>query len=63
MAGTYEGEKLQQVIKLKESKNDTKQLFNLISNITMSKTANPMLEGKLDEQLAEEFDSFFFSQE
>ena len=37
--------------KIIESKNDTKQLFNLI-NITMSKRANPMPEGKMDAQLA-----------
>ena len=42
-----------------ESKNDTKQLFHLINNTTMSKTANPMPEGKMGAQLAEEFASFF----
>ena len=45
--------------KINESRNDTKQLFHLINNITMSKTPNPMPEGKMDAQLAEEFASFF----
>ena len=45
--------------KIRKNKNDTKQLFNLINNITMSKAANPMPEGKMDAQLAEKFDSFF----
>ena len=45
--------------KINESKNDTKQLFHLVNNITMSKTPNPMPEGKMDAQLAEEFASFF----
>ena len=45
--------------KIDESKNDTKQLFHLINNITMSKIANPMPEGKMDAQLAKEFASFF----
>ena len=45
--------------KITESKNDTKQLFNIINNITVSKTANPMTEVKMDAQLAEEFASFF----
>ena len=44
---------------MNKSKNDTKQLFNLINNITMSKTASPMPEGKMDAQLGEEFASFF----
>ena len=45
--------------KIIESKNDTKQLFHLVNNITMSKTPNPMPEGKMNAQLAGEFTSFF----
>ena len=45
--------------KINDSKNDTKQLFHLVSNITMNETPNPMLKGKIDTQLAEEFTSFF----
>ena len=45
--------------KINERRNNTKQLFHLINNITMSKTAKPMPEGKMDAQLAEEFASFF----
>ena len=41
--------------KVDESNTDTKQLFHLINNITMSKTANPMPEGKIDAQLGEIF--------
>ena len=37
---------------INESKNDTKQLFHLINSITMSKTANPMPEEKMDAHLA-----------
>ena len=44
--------------KISESKNDTKQLFHLVNNITMSKSPNPMPEGRMDAQLAEEFASF-----
>ena len=47
--------------KINESKNDTKQLFHLVNNITMSKIPNPMPEGKTDAQLAEEFASFFLN--
>ena len=45
--------------KINESKNDMKQLFHLVNNITMSKTPNPMPEGKTDAKLAGEFASFF----
>ena len=45
--------------KIIKSENDTKQLFHLIKNITMNKTANPMPKGKMDEQLVEEFSTFF----
>ena len=38
-----------------------KQLFHLVNNITMSKTPNPMPEGKTDAQLAGEFASFFLN--
>ena len=37
----------------------TKQLFHLINNFTMSNTPKPMVEGKMDAKLAEEFASFF----
>ena len=37
---------------INDSKNGTKQLFYLIIIITMSKTPNPMPEGKMDAQLA-----------
>ena len=47
--------------KINESKNDTKQLFCLVNNITISKTPNSMPEGKMDAQLAGEFASFFLS--
>ena len=47
--------------RINESKNDTKQLFHLINNITMSKPPNPMPEGKTDAQLAGEFASFFLN--
>ena len=47
--------------KINESKSDTKQLFHLVNNITMCKTPNPMPEGKMDAQLAEEFASFFLN--
>ena len=47
--------------KISESKNDTKQLFHLINNITISKTPNPMPEGKMDAQLAKEFASFILN--
>ena len=45
--------------KINDSKNDTKQLFHLINNSTMSKTPNPIPQGKMDAQLAEEIASFF----
>ena len=45
--------------KTNESKNDTKQLFHLVNNITMRKVPNPMPEGKMDAQLAGVFASFF----
>ena len=45
--------------KISERKNDTKQPFHLVNNITMSKTLNPMPEGKMNTQLAEEFALFF----
>ena len=45
--------------KIIESKNDTKQLFHLVNNITMSKTPNPMPEAKKDAQLAGESASLF----
>ena len=45
--------------KINESRNDTKPQFYLINSITMSNSLNPMSEGKMDAQLAEEFASFF----
>ena len=39
--------------KISESKNDTKQFYHLVNNITMSKTPNPMLDEKMDAQLGE----------
>ena len=45
--------------KIIESKNNMKQLFQFVNNLTISKTPNPMPEGKTDAQLAEEFASFF----
>ena len=47
--------------KINESKNNMKQLFHLVNNITMSKTPNPIPEGKTDAQLAGEFASFFLN--
>ena len=45
--------------KINECKNDMKQLFHLVNNITMSKASKPMPEGKTDAQLAGEFATFF----
>ena len=47
--------------KINESKKDTKQLFHLVNNITMSRAPNPMPERKPDAQLATEFVSFFLN--
>ena len=72
MASIHKGEEcLQQAVdlqkkqtiskKINESKNDMKQLFHLVNNITMSKEPNSMPEGKMDAQLAGEFASFFLN--
>ena len=71
MASTLKGEEcLQQLLiyhkkktisdKISESKNDTKQLFQLINSFTICKTPHPIThEKKMDAQLAEEIASFF----
>ena len=37
-------------------------MFHLVNNITMSRPANPMPEGKSDAQLTTEFTSFFLDE-
>ena len=69
MASIHEGEEcLQQAVdlpkkqtiskKISECKNDMKQLFHLVNNITMSKVSIHMPEGKTVAQLAGEFATF-----
>ena len=38
---------------------DTKKLFNLVNNLTISKSSNPIPDGQTDVKLAEEFATFF----
>ena len=44
---------------IKDNKNNTKSLFNMVNRITDSKAQNPMLADKSHEELAEEFTTFF----
>ena len=42
-----------------QSQNDSKKLFNIVNKLLGSKTRNPLPTSKSDEQLAEEFATYF----
>ena len=45
--------------KVTECAGNTKKLYSLVSYLTRSEIENPMLPGKMDDELAEEFAEYF----
>ena len=44
-----------------QSQNDSKKLFNIVNKLLGRKTSNPLPTAKSDEQLAEEFATYFLN--
>ena len=45
--------------KILECKNNSKQLFSVVTNITNNKLSNPLPENKTDKELGNNFADFF----
>ena len=55
----FESKKINIANKVNQCNRDTRQLFRLVSNITTSTKDNPLLDGKSNQELANQFAEYF----